>query len=125
MAAIRKLMSAAQIEGARVVSAHGEDLGKIKDVLVEATSSQIVYAVISYGGIAGLVGNKLYAVPWDVLAYNAGHDAYVLDIAEEKLKEAPIFNPATLQDIADARWAEPIHKYYGSKASWYAESSTV
>lgn len=120
MAAIRKLMSAEQMEGAHVIGPHGENLGRIKDILVEVTSSQIVYAIVSYGGIAGIIGNRLFAVPWDVLTYHAGHDAYVLDIPEEKLKDAPVFDRANLQDIADPRWAEPVHKYYGSNASWYA-----
>jgi sporulation protein YlmC with PRC-barrel domain len=122
MTAIRKLMSVEQIAGATVVGIHGEDFGRIKDVLVDAVSSQIVYAIIAYGGLAGLIGSRLFAVPWDVLRFNAGQDAYVLDLPPEKLKDAPAFDRTNVQDIADPRWAEPLHKYYGSRASWYLEA---
>ncbi|MGH8258142.1 MAG: hypothetical protein ACREUG_00455 [Steroidobacteraceae bacterium] len=63
------------------------------------------------------------AVPWDVLKFNAGHDAYVLDMPPAKLKDAPAFDRDNVQDIADSRWAEPLHKYYGSSAAWYREGS--
>jgi sporulation protein YlmC with PRC-barrel domain len=118
MATALKLMSAEHIQGARVLNAQGADLGKIDDVLIDTFAGQVVYAILSHGGIIG-IGHKLFAVPWDVLAYSAEHDAYLLDIAEEKLKNAPGFDAANPQDMADPRWAKPVHDYYGSKASWY------
>lgn len=118
MATALRLMSAEQIQGARVATRNGEDLGKIDDILIDASTAQVVYAILSHGGLIG-IGHKLFAVPWDVLSFSAEHDAYLIDIAEEKLKNAPGFDAANPQDMADPRWAKPVHDYYGSKASWY------
>jgi sporulation protein YlmC with PRC-barrel domain len=111
-----------RVQGARVVNAQGADLGKIDDIAVDMPSGQAVYAILSYGGFIGL-GNKRFAVPWDMLRYDAERDAFAIDMPEDKLKNAPSFDEANLQDIADPRWAKPLHDYYGSRASWYLHTT--
>jgi sporulation protein YlmC with PRC-barrel domain len=118
MATLSSLVLMDRMRGARVVNAQGADLGKIDDIVVDMPSGQAVYAILSYGGFIGL-GDKRFAVPWDMLAYDSERGAFVIDMAEDKLKNAPGFDETNLQDIADPRWAKPLHDYYGSKASWY------
>jgi sporulation protein YlmC with PRC-barrel domain len=105
-----------RVQGARVVNAQGADLGKIDDIAVDMPSGQAVYAILSYGGFIGL-GNKRFAVPWDMLRYDAERDAFAIDMPEDKLKNAPSFDEANLQDIADPRWAKPLHDYSGFRVS--------
>lgn len=122
MPAALKLMPAEQIRGTHVVNPQGDDLGRIEDVVVETSTGHIVYAILSSGGFLG-IGNKLFALPWDVLGYSTQHDAYVIDLPGDKLKNAPGFDTASPQDMADPRWAKPVHDYYGSKASWYMRTT--
>lgn len=122
MAASSSLVLMDRVQGARVVNAQGVDLGKIDDIAVDMPSGRAVYAILSYGGFMSL-GNKRFAVPWDMLRYNTEHDAFVIDMAEDKLKNAPSFDEANLKDIADPRWAKPLHDYYGSRASWYLHTA--
>ncbi|MGH7040440.1 MAG: PRC-barrel domain-containing protein [Stellaceae bacterium] len=122
MAASSGLVMMDRVQGERVVNAQGADLGKIDDLVVDLPTGQAVYAILSHGGFISL-GDKRFAVPWDMLAYDRERGAFVIDMAEDKLKNAPGFDEASLQDIADPRWAKPLHDYYGSRASWYLHTT--
>lgn len=54
--------SAAELLGARVRSADGEDVGKVQDLALSA-EAEVVAAVVSVGGVLG-VADKLIAVPY-------------------------------------------------------------
>ncbi len=119
-----RLMAAAEIRGARVASQDGADLGTVHDVLIAAPEGQIVYVILTYGGIVG-IGARTFALPWDVVRFSPEHGAYIVAISEDKLRTAPSFDAASLQDLADPRWAKPLHDYYGSAASWYARTNAT
>jgi hypothetical protein len=65
------------------------------------------------------MGGKLFALPWDVLNYDTRYQAYVVNIPEDQLKNAPSFDRTTPPDMTDRSWNQQIHDYYGSKARWY------
>ena len=52
-----------------MVNAKNEDLGKIEDVVVDAGSGRIAYAVLSFGGFLGM-GDKYFAIPWNPMHFN-------------------------------------------------------
>ena len=56
------LMGAETLVGNIVYDANGEDLGDIKEIMLDMRSGSIGYAVLSFGGFLGL-GEKLFAVP--------------------------------------------------------------
>ena len=58
------LMRAGALIGYSVLNSHGEDLGKIEDIMLDTRGGRIAYAVLSYGSVLG-VGGKMVAVPWD------------------------------------------------------------
>jgi sporulation protein YlmC with PRC-barrel domain len=113
-----RLISADKVEGTPVLNAKGEDLGHISEIMIDKVSGQVAYAVLKYGSVMGL-GGKLFALPWDVLSYDTGRGGYVVEIPEERLKNAPSFDPGNPPDMADQRWHQQIHEYYGSSADWY------
>ena len=55
------LLSYSSLASNDVVNLQNEDLGGIKDVMLEPRSGRINYAVLSFGGFLGL-GEKLFAV---------------------------------------------------------------
>ena len=57
------LMKGSTFMGADVENPQGQNLGDIKDVVIDRASGRIAYAVVSFGGFLGL-GEKLFAVPW-------------------------------------------------------------
>ena len=56
--AMQQVSRASKIIGSPVKNPSGESLGNIKELVVDPESGQVVYAVVSFGGILGL-GNKL------------------------------------------------------------------
>jgi sporulation protein YlmC with PRC-barrel domain len=89
------LYKASTIRGLKVYRdpALKEELGKISDVVINAKDGSIVYAALSYGGVAG-VGDKLFAVPWNAMKMDANDKTtwMVLNIDKAKLEGAPGFN---------------------------------
>jgi len=111
------VMDADTLIGDSVVNGAGEDLGEIKAIMLDVESGRIAYAVLSFGGILGM-GNKLFAIPWSALTLDAGEKRFVLDIAKDRLDNAPGFDKDSWPTMADASWATKLHDYYGVKPYW-------
>ncbi|NMG36789.1 PRC-barrel domain containing protein [Azoarcus sp. TTM-91] len=112
-----EVMAAGTLQGDAVVNADGEDLGKIKEIMIDVPSGQVAYAVLSSGGFLGL-GDRLYAIPWTALALDVGRKCFVLDVDAERLKNAPGFDKDHWPSMADSTWAKEVHAYYGRRAYW-------
>jgi len=82
-----------RILGRDVLSAKGEDMGRIVDVLFDEKGAPHA-AVIDFGGFLG-VGNRKIAVSWSALRFDLGEkkNAIALDLGREQLKAAPEFKP--------------------------------
>jgi len=87
--------------------------------MIDKIGGQVAYAVLNYGSFLGLMGGKLFAVPWDMLKYNTQRNAYLIDVPEERLKNAPSFDAGTYPDWNDKAYHKQVHDYYGSGAGWY------
>jgi len=112
-----EIMAADTLEGDDVVNTKGEDLGNIKDIMIDVPSGRVAYAVLSSGGFLGL-GDKLFAIPWSALTLDADRKCFVLDVDKEKLKNAPGFDKDHWPSMADPTWANEIHSYYGQRGYW-------
>ena len=59
-----ELMGAHTLLGEDVYNTNNEDLGDIREIMIDMRSGRIAYAVLSFGGILGM-GEKLFAVEGD------------------------------------------------------------
>jgi sporulation protein YlmC with PRC-barrel domain len=107
------LMGADTLIGDSVVNAADQDLGDIKEIMLDMQTGQVAYAVLSFGGFLGL-GDKLFAVPWQALHLDTVNKRFVLDIDKDRMQNAPGFDKNAWPDMADARWAQHIHSFYGT-----------
>ena len=110
-----ELMGAETLIGNSVVNDRDEDVGSIKEIMLDMRTSRIGYAVLSVGGFLG-VGNKLFAVPWDALTLDLENKRFRLSVDKEQLKAAPGFDVDHWPNMADPNWAASIHRFYGSAA---------
>jgi hypothetical protein len=78
-----------RILGKDVLSATGENMGRIVDVLFDEKGEPHA-AVVDFGGFLG-VGTRKIAVGWSVLRFDLGEKKNViaLDVGREQLKAAP------------------------------------
>ena len=114
-----RVLSAGSIIGNKVVNADGEQLGSIKDLVIDLDDAQIAYAVLSFGGFLGL-GDKLFAIPLEALTFDTRENHVVLDVDKEVLKNAPGFDKDKWPNTAqyEAGWLLNIYEYYGYSPYW-------
>lgn len=110
------LMGADTLIGDGVVNAAEEDLGDIKEIMLDMQTGQVAYAVLAFGGFLGM-GEKLFAVPWQALHLDTVNKRFVLNVDKERLKGAPGFDKDAWPDMSDLNWASGIHSFYGTDAS--------
>lgn len=109
-----RLMGADTLIGNDVYNCADEDLGDIKEIMLDMASGKISYAVLSFGSFLGM-GEKLFAVPWSALTLDTVNKRFILDIDKKRLENAPGFDKDDWPDMADETWAKGIHNYYGSQ----------
>ena len=109
-----ELMGANTLTGNDVYNTAGDDLGDIKEIMLDMQSGHVAYAVLSFGGFMGM-GDKLFAVPWNALTLDTVNKRFTLDVEKSRLEEAPGFNADQWPNMADPAWARSIHSYYGTK----------
>ncbi len=107
------LMGANTLLGNDVYNQNDEDLGDIKEFMVDMDSGKVAYAVLSFGGLLGM-GDKLFAVPWAALKLDTDKKRFQLNVAKDALKEAPGFDKSHWPSMSDRTWASGVHKFYGT-----------
>jgi len=84
-----------------VTNTTGDKLGNIKELVIDPQNGQVVYAVVSFGGVLG-VGDKLFAIPWKALTWTRDKKVYTLNIDKATLKNAPGFDKKHWPDSSNS-----------------------
>lgn len=118
------LMGADTLIGDDVYNQKEENLGDIKEIMLDMRSGKVAYAVLSLGGFLGM-GEKLFAVPWNVLKLDTANHRFVLNVDKETLETAPGFDKDDWPDMADPMWEKEVHSFYGTEPYSPEQSSTT
>ena len=108
-----QVMGADTLLGNDVYNQQGEDLGDIKEFMIDMATGKIAYAVLSFGGLLGM-GDKLFAVPWSALMLDTVNKRFTLSVQKDKLADAPGFDKDHWPAMADKTWATGVHRFYGT-----------
>lgn len=108
-----QLMGADTLMGNDVFNRDDENLGDIKELMIDMASGRVAYAVLSFGGLLGM-GDKLFAVPWAALTLDTDKKRFMLDVPKTRLSEAPGFDKQAWPPMADKAWAKGVHHFYGT-----------
>ena len=109
---------ASQLLGANIKNSKGEDVGEIKDLVIDSTG-RIRYAAVTYGGFLG-VGSELFAVPYEAFQVRRNPndpddaDDYVLtlDVTKEQMDGATGFNTDSWPNFADTKFTQDLDRRY-------------
>ena len=110
------VLSASSLEGDDIVNLQGENLGDVKEIMIDTSTGGVAYVVLSAGGVLGL-GDRLFAIPWKALSLDTENKCLVLDADAERIKNAPGFDKENWPNMADPSWVESVHSYYGTGTS--------
>lgn len=111
------LMGAETLIGNRVVNRAEEEVGTIKEIMLDVRQAQISYAVMSSGSVMG-VGGKLFAVPWGALQLDTEHKRFVLDVDKAQLDAATGFDKNHWPDCADVAWQRSLDAQATTRTSY-------
>lgn len=100
-----------------VKNKQGENLGDIKELMIDTSTGKVSYAVLDFGGFLG-VGNKLFAVPWSAITVNTEKHEMMVDVSKETLKEAKGFDQDNWPNFQDRHFEKQIHTVFGAKPYW-------
>jgi len=110
-------VKASSIIGTDVVNPKGDNLGDIKEVVIDPRTGKVAYAVVSFGGFLSM-GEKLFAIPFSAFEYDVAKNEYVLDIPKERLEAAPGFDADHWPSMSDEKWNRDVYKYYERSPYW-------
>lgn len=107
-----KAILASKVQGTDVYNKAGESIGEVKDIVLDKTSDQIMYAVVGFGGFLG-IGERYHPMPWASLDYDENMGGYVVSMSREVLEKAPAYE---IDDLVrgDGRIRDSAQQYYSS-----------
>lgn len=105
------VLSSSSLTGDTIVNLEGEKLGTVEDLMIDTADGNVMYAVLSRGGVMG-VGNKLFAVPWQLLSVDTENERLVLDVEEDVLDSSPGFDHDNWPKFADSGWQSDLRAHY-------------
>ncbi|MGE0754616.1 MAG: PRC-barrel domain-containing protein [Alphaproteobacteria bacterium] len=106
------LLSASSLCGDSVKNLQGDDLGEVKEIMLDTRSHQIAYYVLSFGGFLGL-GDKYFAIPPEAMELDKEEKCFVLNASKERLKAAEGFDKDNWPNMADPAFRDRLYSHYG------------
>jgi hypothetical protein len=99
--------------GLPAISADGELIGEIDDLLIDAIDDSILrYVVVGHGGILGIARRRV-AIPSDFAQFEA--EQVRLRLNRDDLHNAPSFDEATPFSRKDEL---AVNQYFGNRPYW-------
>jgi hypothetical protein len=111
------LIASDRVEGTAVRRPNGDKIGTIERLMIDKLSGKVAYAVMSFGGFLGM-GEGYQPLPWATLKFDATMDAYVLELTDDQLRDAPTVNEEGRDPAYDRAWEEQVHRYYNATPYW-------
>lgn len=107
-----QLLSGSSISGTIVQNRNGENIGNIKDLMIDTKSGEIVYAVLSVDTGFLNLGSKFFAVPLQALEFDFENKLIIMDISMERLENAPGFDKENWPSGPQSDFIESVYDFY-------------
>ena len=112
-----RILSSSSITGTNVKNAQGENLGEVKDLMINTNDGNVVYAVLSFGGFLGF-GDKYFAIPFEAFSIDTEDENFVLNVPKEKLENAPGFDKDDWPSYANTDYWNQVYSHYNFTPAW-------
>jgi sporulation protein YlmC with PRC-barrel domain len=95
------LLSTETLLGSDVKNPQGQDVGNLKQLMLDPHTGRVMYAVVAIGGFLGM-GEKTVVVPWNALEVARNGKSLVLNVSPQMLQQVsayekgkePVYVPA-------------------------------
>jgi sporulation protein YlmC with PRC-barrel domain len=105
-----------KLVGTRVKSSQGEEIGVVKDVVIDRNTGCMAYTVLSTGEDGGTRvagGGKFVAVPWAVYSPTSDVSALTVTVDRDRIYSAPVFDYARIDEYSKPDYITNVYSYYG------------
>src|SRR5437764_5261971 len=107
-------VQSSSIIGSKIKDARGQDVGEIKDVVLDRSSGCLAYVVLStHGGGTTTTTTKTVAAPWSVFSASSEPRVYMTRIEREKIYSAPVWESTRIEEYSRPEYISQVHGYYG------------
>ena len=110
-------LSTSTLTGTTVRNRQGEDLGDIKDFMLDVNNGRVSYAVLDFGGFLG-IGDKYFAVPLEAFRPDTESEQLVLDVDKARLENAPGFDKDNWPTTPNDTFIESVYEFYGQRDAY-------
>jgi sporulation protein YlmC with PRC-barrel domain len=101
---------ASQVMGVSVSNTSDENMGEVKDLVLDMKNGEILAVIISSGGFLG-VADTLSAIPVQALWYDVDAKAFKTKLTKEQLGKAPQFKTNAWPNYRDGTTLETLRLY--------------
>jgi sporulation protein YlmC with PRC-barrel domain len=84
------LLSTETLLGSNVKNPQGQDVGDLKQLMLDPHAGRVMYAVVAIGGFLGM-GEKTVIVPWNALEVARDGKSLVLNVSPQMLQQASAY----------------------------------
>jgi sporulation protein YlmC with PRC-barrel domain len=84
------LLSTETLLGSDVKNPQGQDVGNLKQLMLDPHTGRVMYAVVAIGGFLGM-GEKTVVVPWNALEVARNGKSLVLNVSPQMLQQASAY----------------------------------
>lgn len=110
-------LRASKVIGTSVYASNGDKIGKVEDVMLDRSTNNIMFGVVSFGGFLG-IGEKFHPIPWATLDYNDDKHGYVVPFSKEQLEKAPAHSIDELVAADSSALRDTTYSYYKTDRDW-------
>src|SRR2546426_9496261 len=110
--------------GTKVKTAQGEEVGVVKDVVLDRSNGCMAYPVLSAGGTGTRVTGqtKLVAVPWSVYSVAPDVSYLTVTVERDRIYNAPVFEYSR---ISDTTYTTNVFSHFGVSAGVGVSGATT
>src|SRR3954465_10902348 len=101
------------IIGSKIKDAKGQDVGEVKDVVLDRSSGCLAYVVLSTHGGGTTTTAKTVAAPWVVFSASSEPRVYMTRIEREKIYSAPVWESTRIEEYSRPEYISQVYGYYG------------
>src|SRR3977135_237453 len=104
-----------KIVGMKVKDSSGQEIGVVKDVVLDRNTGCMAYTVLSTGGGGARVsgGGKLVTVPWTVYSPTSELSVLTVTVDRDRIYNAPVFDYARIDEYSRPEYIGSVYSYYG------------
>jgi sporulation protein YlmC with PRC-barrel domain len=107
-----RIISSSTLTGQTIYNLNDENIGEIKDLMIDPHNEEVVYAVLEFGGFLGM-GSKYFAIPLRALQFSEADKNIRLDVNKKTLENAPSFDKDNWPMTADNDFIDSVYSHYG------------